>query len=37
MVFNAEQEQMKLASEIIEEKFSLKSMLKIVQLLGFAA
>ena len=36
-MFIAEQEQMKLAVELLEEKFSFKSLLKTVQLLGLAA
>lgn len=36
-MFNASQEQMELAREVVEEHISFKSLLKIVQLLGFAA
>ena len=36
-MYNAEQEQIKLAVELLNEKFSIKSVLKVVQLLGFAA
>ncbi len=36
-MYNAENEQMKLAVELIHEEFSIKSLLKVVQLLGFVA
>ena len=36
-MYNAENEQMKLAVELIHEEFSIKSLLKVVQLLIFAA
>ena len=36
-MFNAEQEQMRLASELVAERISFKSLLKIVQLMSFAA
>lgn len=36
-MYNAENEQMKLAVELIHEEFSIKSLLKVVQLLSFAA
>ena len=36
-MYNAEDQQMKLAVELIHEEFSIKSILKVVQLLGFAA
>lgn len=36
-MFNANNEQMKLAQELVSENFSIKSLLKIVQLMSFSA
>ena len=36
-MFNANNEQMRLASELVSERITFKSLLKIVQLMGFAA
>ena len=36
-MYNAENEQMKLAVELIHAEFSIKSLLKVVQLLRYAA
>lgn len=36
-MFNANDEQMRLAQEVVSERISFKSLLKIVQLMGFAA
>ena len=36
-MFNANQEQIRLAQEVVAERISLKSLLKIVQLMSYAA